>query len=157
MFDELGLDDPTGVRAIAQAYDVIRSENGVLLYPNVQPLLQDLKSTYALGLLTNGPSDISWEKIRQLGFDHLFDAVVVAGDVKIYKPDARVFELLLEMLEVSPSHAMFVGDNYAADIVGAHHVGMTTAWINRDESATWEDVEPTHIISDAAQLREVLL
>jgi len=157
IFDDLELSDDTSVRAIAQAYDDIRQETGVRLYPGIESLLRDLKSDYKLGLLTNGPSDISWEKITALGFDNVFDAIVVAGDIEIYKPDRRVFEMLLEKLEVPASQAMFVGDNYSTDIVGAHHVGMVTAWIKRIEDDAWQPIEPTVVTSDTATLREVLL
>lgn len=142
---------------MAHAYGSIRQQTGVLLYPGIELLLRDLKADYKLGLLTNGPSDISWEKIVTLGFDHTFDAIVVAGDIEIYKPDGRVFETLLQKLNLPANQVLFVGDNYTADIVGAHRAGMFTAWIRRTEDDTWDTVEPTVVTSDTAALREVLL
>lgn len=157
LFAERGIDDTAAVLEVSEAYGEVRRESGVLPYPGIDDLLADLKPNYKLGLLTNGPTDIQWEKIEALGFDKHFDAVIVAGDVGIYKPDARVFELLLEKLSVAADHSLFVGDTYDADILGAQQAGMYTAWIKRKEDATADGVQPTLVKSDTALLREVLL
>ena len=157
LFDERGMDDTAAAVKISEAYGDVRRESGVLPYPGIDCLLADLKANYKLGLLTNGPSDIQWEKIKALGFDQKFDAVIVAGDVGIYKPDVRVFEILLEKLSLTAEHSLFVGDSYDADILGAHRAGMYTAWIKRRENASTDGVQPTLVKSDTALLREVLL
>jgi len=157
LFDERGIDDTAAALEVSEAYGQVRRESGVLPYPGIDGLLADLKSNYKLGLLTNGPTDIQWEKIEALGFDKHFDAVIVAGDVGIYKPDVRVFELLLEQLSVAAEHSLFVGDTYDADILGAQQAGMFTAWIKRTEDATTDGIEPTLVKSDTTLLREVLL
>ena len=100
---------------------------------------------------------MQWEKIGMLGFDQHFDALIVAGDVGIYKPDVRAFEKLLAKLEVAAEHSLFVGDSYCADILGAHNAGMHTAWIKRTESDMTDSVQPTLVRSDTSSLREVLL
>lgn len=142
---------------LSDAYGAVRDESGIRVFDGVEALLNELKGRYRLGLLTNGPSDIQWEKIRTLGFGDVFDAIVVAGDVGIYKPDARVFEMLLDRLEVRASAALFVGDNHELDIVGARRIGMQTAWIRRDGAKPTEDVVPDIEIVDVTALREVLL
>ena len=157
LFDERGMDDTAAALKISEAYGDVRRESGVLPYPGINALLADLKTNYKLGLLTNGPSDTQWEKIEALGFDQKFDAVIVAGDVGIYKPDVRIFELLMEQLGVAAEHSLFVGDTYDADILGAHQAGMYTAWIKRRENALTDGVQPTLVKSDTALLREVLL
>ena len=157
LFDERGIDDATAVREVSRAYGDVRRESGVLPYPGIDGLLADLKANYKLGLLTNGPSDVQWEKIEALGFDQQFDAVIVAGDVGIYKPDERVFEYLMEQLGVAAEQSLFVGDSYDTDILGAHQAGMYTAWIKRTEDAMTDSVLPTLVKSDTALLREVLL
>ncbi len=157
LLNERGIEDAAAVLEISEAYGDVRRESGVLPYPGIDNLLADLKENYKLGLLTNGPSDIQWEKIEALGLDQQFDAVIVAGDVGIYKPDVRVFEMLLKKLDVAAEHSLFVGDSYDADILGAHQAGMYTAWIKREEDAMTDGVQPTLVKSDTALLREVLL
>ncbi len=159
IFDERGLTDKASILNISQAYGDVRRETGVLAYPGVDDLLAALKPNYKLGLLTNGPTDIQWEKIEALGFDKLFDIIIVAGDSGIYKPDVRAFETLLAKLEVAAEHSLFVGDTYSTDILGAQNAGMYTAWIKPKEAAVavTDGIQPTLVISAAVQLRETLL
>lgn len=142
---------------LSEAYGAVRDESGVCPFDGVVPLLNELKQRYRIGLLTNGPSDIQWDKIRSLGFGHVFDAIVVAGDVGIYKPDTGVFEMLLDRLNVQASSTLFVGDAYELDIVGARGAGMRTAWIRRNDARPTEGVAPDIEIVEATALREVLL
>jgi len=123
-----GVDDALCVR-LAHAYDEIRRETGVRLYPGVRETLDALGASYRLGLLTNGSTEMQWEKLRDLGIESLFDAIVVAGDHGVYKPDEVVFRLLAERLDCGTDRILFVGDNYEADIQGAHRAGMKTAWL----------------------------
>ena len=157
LFSERGIGNATSVLAVSKAYGDVRRESGVLPYPGIEDLLVDLSANYKLGLLTNGPSDMQWEQIGMLGFDQHIDALIVAGDVGIYKPDVRAFEKLLAKLEVAAEHSLFVGDSYCADILGAHNAGMHTAWIKRTESDVTDSVQPTLVRSDTSSLREVLL
>jgi len=157
MFDERGISDEASALEISQVYGDVRRESGVLPYPGIDELLADLNSNYRLGLLTNGPSDTQGEKIEALGVDKLFDAVIVAGDIGIYKPDVQMFEILVEKLDVAAKHSLFVGDTYDADIHGAHQEGMYKAWITREEGAMTDGVQPTFVKTDTSLLREVLL
>ena len=157
LLTERGSDDTSYATRLSNAYGAVRDETGIRPFEGVAALLNDLKERYGLGLLTNGPSDMQWEKIRALGFGHAFDAIVVAGDVGIYKPDVRIFKMLLDRLEVRASAALFVGDIYESDIVGAHAVGMRTAWVRRDGARPTGDIVADLVIEDTGSLREVLL
>jgi 2-haloalkanoic acid dehalogenase type II len=154
---ERGSDDPACAARLSNAYGAVRDETGIRPFKGVAALLNDLKGHYGLGLLTNGPSDIQWEKIRSLGFARLFDAIVVAGDVEIYKPDSRAFEMLANRLAVRASATLFVGDSHELDIAGAHRAGMRTAWLRGDGAEPTEDPAPDIEITDVTSLREVLL
>jgi len=97
---------------------------------------RDLKT----GIVTNGRTTAQERKIAHLGLAELVDAVIVSEAVGIRKPDARIFEIALERLNVSPSEAWFVGDNPAADVLGAAAAGLTSVWFRRD--AEWPDDFP---------------
>jgi len=157
LFGERGGVDVTRAARLSDAYGAVRDETGIRAFDGAGELLEDLKGRYALGLLTNGPSDMQWEKIRSLDLGRAFDAIVVAGDIGIYKPDRRAFETLLSRLDVRPSSSLFVGDNHELDIVGAHRAGMRTAWVKRDGACPSEDVAPDIEITGVTALREVLL
>jgi len=149
--------DPDLAVQLSDAYGVVRRESGIRPLDGVLELLRDLQSRYALGLLTNGPSDMQWPKIDSLGVAEFFDAIVVAGDVGIYKPDSRVFEILLDRLHVESGTALYVGDNYDVDIVGAHAAGMRAAWVRANGTRPTANVVPDIEVAATAELREALL
>jgi HAD superfamily hydrolase (TIGR01549 family) len=143
-------------REIAVEYTQIRVAS-IQLYSGVCDLLADLKRTYRLGLLTNGPTDIQWSKIEQLKIASLFDAIVVAGDVGIYKPDARIFHILLDRLNVNPVEALYIGDSYRMDVVGAKEAGMQSVWVRTGNNSEADGVAPDFMVQGIDTLREVLL
>ena len=154
---ERGTGSSNSAARLSDAYGAVRCESGIRAFDGAGELLHLLKERYALGLLTNGPSDTQWEKIRTLGFGRAFGAIVVAGDVGIFKPDVQVFGMLLDRLDVRASAALFVGDNYDLDIVGAHRAGMRTAWVRQNGSRPAESVVPNLEVPSVTALREVLL
>ena len=151
-----GFEDPAAITRLAAAYGEIRRETGFRLFEGARSLLADLRKVYRLGILTNGPSDMQWEKLRTLELPSAVDGIVVAGDAGAFKPDPRPFRQLLEQLDASPEAAVFVGDSFEHDIVGAHGVGMCTVWISDDGDAT-RVPKPDHVISHVSKLREILL
>jgi len=151
-----GFHDQAAATQLASAYSEIRRETGFRLFDGVRPLLADLRRTYRLGILTNGPSDMQWKKLRTLELPSSVDAIVVAGDVGAFKPDPRPFRRLLEQLDTSPEAAVFVGDSFEHDIIGAHGVGMRTTWIT-DDNAGNRVPRVDHVINHVTDLREILL
>jgi len=51
--------------------------------------------------------------------------VVDSGKVGIEKPDPRIFEIALDLAGVPAEEAVYVGDVYAVDVVGARQAGLT--------------------------------
>jgi putative hydrolase of the HAD superfamily len=55
--------------------------------------------------------------------EHL-DLFVDSHVVGLRKPDAVIFHHALEKLNVAPQEAVYVGDSYGHDIVGAQQAGL---------------------------------
>lgn len=96
--------------------------------PDMAEVLDTLAPRYRLGLVTNGTSEGQNAKIDSLNLRGRFGAVVVSGDLGIHKPDPRIFRLCLEALGVAPGRAVFVGDNYENDVLGAQGAGLRAIW-----------------------------
>lgn len=92
--------------------------------PGAADLLRDLRADYRLGLLTDGPERAQWSKIEHLGWEDLFDAIVVTGTLPAGKPDPNTFQTICAELDVDPTDAVYVGDRPETDIAGATAVGM---------------------------------
>lgn len=77
-------------------------------------------------IITNGPADMQWAAIRNVGLEPHFQAIVVSGDadVAVRKPNPRIFHLACERLGVAPQETLMIGDHLEADIQGAITAGL---------------------------------
>jgi HAD superfamily hydrolase (TIGR01549 family) len=92
--------------------------------PETARTLKKLQNAgFVLGLVSNRTNPCQ-EELASLGLDAYFDLVLVAGEVNSWKPDPQIFHIALDRLGQAPSQAIYVGDNYYADILGARAAGV---------------------------------
>ena len=86
-----------------------------------------------LGIITNGPSEHQWSKVKALGVEKWIprENIIVSGDYGINKPDKRIFEVMQEKLQLGVESLYYIGDSLENDIVGANNAGWKPIWINR--------------------------
>ncbi|NPA91092.1 MAG: HAD family hydrolase [Chloroflexi bacterium] len=122
-----------------------------VLKPGVRELLEHLRTLpITLGILSNRRDPFD-EEVDQLGIRDYFHFLLHSGALGVWKPDPRIFRAALEMAgDVPPERALYVGDNYYADVRGAHGVGMDALLI--DDRGIF-DVDDVPIIRD---IREIL-
>ena len=94
-------------------------------------LLQALKPTCKLGIVTNNRTAEQQEKLRYLGMSPLVEALITSEDVGALKPAPAIYEAALQQLGARPAQTVMVGDNWLADVVGARAVGIRPVWLNR--------------------------
>lgn len=90
----------------------------------VPPTLSALRGEgFTLGLVSNR-SEPFQEEITGLGLAEFFDFAITAGEVGSWKPDGKIFHRALRLAGSAPENALYVGDNYYADILGAQRAGI---------------------------------
>jgi putative hydrolase of the HAD superfamily len=115
-------------------------------FADVPPLFDAVDALrLPIALITNGAADSQRDKLRALGIEQRFDAVVISGEVGRAKPDAVVFALALERLGVAAERAWHVGDNLSTDVAGARSAGCNAIWLNRRGVARRDDDPLPHI------------
>ncbi len=82
------------------------------------------KEKYKIGFLSNVAADILDTFFEPSDLE-LFDDIVLSYQVKLAKPDEKIFKLSAERLGVEPDECIFVDDNYTY-LYGAEMVGMKT-------------------------------
>ncbi len=153
---EHGINEDGLARILGDTYISIRLPS-LRLDPAAVPLLTALRPRYRLGLLTNGPGEMQWPKMERLSLEPYFDEILVAGDVGIYKPDPQVFEIILSRLNELPSRALYVGDSYQMDVVGAKHAGLFSVWLkNSKNNEPLDSVRPDAEIEELRHLEGIL-
>lgn len=66
-------------------------------------------------------------RLDELGLASAFSAIVTPAEAGVAKPDARIFELALERLHVTPQRTLHIGDG-AVDEEGAATAGVNFEW-----------------------------
>jgi epoxide hydrolase-like predicted phosphatase len=85
--------------------------------------IRRLHPQYKVGLLSN-----AWDNLRHTlhtrwNIDGLFDELVISAEVKMIKPDPRIFHLALERLHVLPSETVFI-DDIDENVLAARNEGL---------------------------------
>lgn len=112
--------------------------------PAVGPLLGRLAAARALGVLSNWPIAVTIDRyLEQAGWAEHFRAVVVSQRVGTIKPHPAIFAAALDALgQDDPATCLHVGDDWAADVVGAVRAGWRAAHVRarpEDSPLPWSE------------------
>ena len=127
---------PTGT----SANQVVEAWNAMILdFPieNLQ-LLERLKSSHRIFLLSN-TNEIHIQKVHQhlqLVSKHktlhpYFEKVYFSSDIGMRKPDAEIFEFVLNENKLNPTKTLFIDDT-EQHILGAQKVGIQTYHLGKE-------------------------
>lgn len=125
------------------------------LFPDVPEALSVLAERRRLAILSNADDAYLNPVVARIPAD--FAVVASSEGGKCYKPDARLFQMVLDELEADPSECVYVGDKQFEDVKGARGVGMSVVWINRRGDPMNPDLpSPDAEIRDLLELPGVL-
>ena len=100
-------------------------------YSELKDCLKSLKSKkLKICILSNGSPDLLKQLISNAGVQELFDDLISVEDVKIFKPDPQVYELVTKKYKCKPEEVCFMSSN-TWDIVGGGLFGYQTVWVDR--------------------------
>lgn len=130
--------------------------------PAVTALLTRLQKNFRLGFLSNYPCTHSIvSSLKHLGLYDFFESVVVSADVGYAKPHPQAYAQLIQSMNLDPAEAVYVGDNWLADVQGAKRAGMRAIWLREHVPYETFEPEPGDLSPDAeiqslAELEEIL-
>ena len=145
--DKQNLDDPALRDRLLQLYKELQA------YAEVRQMLSTLKTNgLATGILSNGSPDMLETAVTSAGIAAHLDAVLSVESVGIFKPDARVYDLVCAHYGCHKEQVLFVSSN-GWDAAAATGYGFTTAWVNRaSEPVDRLPWRPAHILSDLSSI-----
>jgi len=73
--------------------------------------------------LTNWSTETYAPALERFAFLHWFRGILVSGEVKVIKPDRRIFELLIERFGMDPHRAVYI-DDVEANVAAARPFGI---------------------------------
>jgi epoxide hydrolase-like predicted phosphatase len=131
--DALGV-DPTTVAALmedAWAEYVGRLNGELATY------FAGLRPRYRTAILSNSFVGARQREQEAYGLEQICDVIVYSHEVGYLKPDARIYHLVCDLLQVAPEEAVLV-DDVQANIDGAKAVGMRAITFADNEQAIAE-------------------
>jgi HAD superfamily hydrolase (TIGR01509 family) len=127
-----GITDEASVERAQQAFEA--DDNTVELIDGVAETLQALKAQgFLLGMVTNTaiPIHIKLDWFESGGFGDVWDSVVSSLELRVRKPDPRIYLEALNQLGLPPDEVAFVGHS-ASELNGARAVGLRTIAFNHE-------------------------
>ncbi|HEX78940.1 MAG TPA: HAD family hydrolase [Dehalococcoidia bacterium] len=113
-----------------------------VLFDDVLPTLTDLKDKgLLLGLISNVDKDITG-LLKKLGLLPLLKVVVTSLESGYNKPQPEIFREAARQGGVQPDEAVYVGDQYQIDVIGAGQAGMRGVLIDRGNHFNEDINEP---------------
>jgi epoxide hydrolase-like predicted phosphatase len=85
--------------------------------------VRGLHKSYKTALLSNSTDDLRQRIAENWHFEDAFDTMIISGEVKMAKPDPRIFLLAIEKLCVLASEVVFI-DDFQRNVEAAQSVGM---------------------------------
>jgi putative hydrolase of the HAD superfamily len=125
------------------------------LFDDVLPALSQLKNKgLILGLISNVDNDIT-PVLSRLGLKPLLQVVVTSQDAGCNKPKPEIFREAARRAGIQTQEAIYIGDQYQIDVIGANEAGMQGILIDRGGYFKEAIKEPK--IQSLYQLTELLL
>lgn len=127
------------------------------LYSDSISLVESLHKNHRLIMITNGLTEVQDNRIRKSIIAKYFEDIVISEEVKVSKPDPKIFELALNNIRYTDkSKVLMVGDSLTSDIQGGINFGIDTCWFNPNKVTNKKEITPTYEISNLMELRDLL-
>ena len=99
-------------------------------YPDVLECLFNINK-YKLCIISNGDSKFQRLKLTKTGLDKYFSEILVSGDIKIKKPDPKIYQTMSDKINIPLEKCVYIGDRLDFDAIGSSDAGMLGVWLNR--------------------------
>lgn len=102
-----------------------RIEKKYEIVQGVKETLVTLKLKYKLGLISNTSYDIR-KYLEDDKIIHLFDVIGLSYELKLWKPNKKIFFQCCNMIGVKSKECVYVGDSVICDVEAAANAGMVS-------------------------------
>ncbi|PYY20290.1 MAG: hypothetical protein DMG60_00860 [Acidobacteria bacterium] len=100
------------------------SSNWSRMRPGTIEVLESMKEKFRLAVISNSDGHMA-ERLATVGLGKYFEHVIDSGNVGYEKPAPQIFQAALAAMGVLADRALYLGDIYSIDYLGAQKVGMS--------------------------------
>ena len=127
------------------------------IFPEVKEVLNNLKEkNYKLAILSNGTPSLLNELVKSNNLNNIFADIFSIEEVKIYKPDSRVYDLPINKYQIQENEVPFLSAN-TWDVSGGENYGYNAVWVNRNNNIFDNlDYQPKHQVKQLGELLDLI-
>jgi putative hydrolase of the HAD superfamily len=130
-------------------------------FPDTVPTLLKLRDAgYKLGVASKGRAVKQWQKLIQLGLEHIFHAITVSEETGSEALTSETLLRTLEKLATQPRKSIFVGCDLSNEIAIANAANMVTIRMmtgaNRTSSPRGQGEKPAFEITKLSDLLRIV-
>jgi len=132
----------------------------ISLITGAAEILERLKNAgLIIGLVSNSifPEKFHLGEMKRFGLLKYFDFTIFSSSIGTRKPGKTIFEMALARANVTSSQAIFIGDRFDADIIGAKKMGIVSVWKHRENRENPDNVIPDYSIINLSELETIVL
>jgi putative hydrolase of the HAD superfamily len=119
-----------------------------------------LSRKYDLGIIANQSEDIL-DLLKHSNMNRFFKVNVISSEVKMKKPDLKIFLLALDRAACKPADCVMVGDRLDTDIYPANKLGMktirTTNSLFRLQTPLNDLEQPTYSVVNLSSIMDIVM
>jgi len=126
-------------------------------FKEVRETLETLKERkFKLSILSNGTPSLLNELVKSNNLENLFDDIFSIEEVKIYKPNSKVYDIPINKYKIKKNEIAFLSAN-TWDVSGGGNYGFNSIWVNRNNNIFDNlDYLPKHEIKDLHKLLDLI-
>ena len=126
-------------------------------FEEVPETLRVLKEkNFKLAILSNGTPQLLKNLVDSNNLNDLFDDIFSIEEVKIYKPDSKVYNLPIKKYKIEKNEIAFLSSN-TWDVSGGGNYGFQSIWVNRNNNVFDNlDYKPNTQIKDLNELVDLV-
>ncbi len=126
-------------------------------FPEVKDVLHELKKKkYKIAILSNGTPALLNELVASNNLNNIFNDIFSIEEVKIYKPNFKVYDLPVKKYNIKKNEIIFLSAN-TWDVSGGGNYGYNSIWVNRSNKIFDNlDYTPKSKIGNLNELLEIL-
>ena len=127
------------------------------IFPEVKEVLQNLKKKdYKLAILSNGMPTLLNELVKSNNLDNIFDDIFSIEEVRIYKPNSKVYDIPIKKYKIQKEEVAFLSTN-TWDVSGGGNYGYSSIWVNRNNNIFDNlDYKPKNEVKNLSQLLDII-
>ncbi len=146
-FKEFNFEDLELVKELGNKYVEV-TPHKTHIFPYTHEVLTYLSKKYPLHIISNGFSEIIDIKMSKSNIQSYFKLILSSEEVGVHKPNPLVFQTALKRTGAVPNESVMIGDNFEADVMGAHNCGWKSIFFNPKKTKIDSEITEIHCLSE---------